>query len=80
MTTTFNEGSELIGKWITNKNTLEYLGIWEKINNAKFNYREFGVIGQIIGTNSFTLKTTELKSEWIMQRNNMNCLYHLTII
>ena len=33
MTTGFNEGSGLIGKWMTNKNTLEYLGIWEKINN-----------------------------------------------
>lgn len=33
MTSNFNEGSALIGKWITNKNTLEYLGIWEKINN-----------------------------------------------
>ena len=32
MTVNFNEGSGLIGKWITNKNTLEYLGIWEKIN------------------------------------------------
>jgi hypothetical protein len=29
----FKEGSGLIGKWITNKNTLEYLGTWEKINN-----------------------------------------------
>jgi hypothetical protein len=26
----FKEGSSLIGKWITNKNTLEYLGTWEK--------------------------------------------------
>ena len=33
MTTGFNEGSGLIGKWMTNKNTLEYLGVWEKINN-----------------------------------------------
>lgn len=31
MTGSFKEGSGLIGKWITNKNTLEYLGIWEKI-------------------------------------------------
>jgi hypothetical protein len=30
MTSNFDEGSGLIGKWITNKNTLEYLGIWEK--------------------------------------------------
>ena len=44
MTTTFKEGSGLIGKWISNKNTLEYLGIWENINNPNFNYPEFGVI------------------------------------
>ena len=44
MTSGFKEGSGLIGKWITNKNTWEYLGIWEKINNPDFNYPEFGVI------------------------------------
>ena len=36
MTGGFKEGSGLIGKWITNKNTLEYLGIWEKLNNQHF--------------------------------------------
>ena len=46
MTSSLKEGSGLIGKWITNKNTLEYLGIWEKINNPIFNYTEFGVIEQ----------------------------------
>jgi hypothetical protein len=44
MTSGFKEGSGLIGKWITNKNTIEYLGIWGKINNSIFNYPEFGVI------------------------------------
>ncbi|NCW88709.1 MAG: KilA-N domain-containing protein, partial [Chitinophagia bacterium] len=43
MTTSFKDGSSLIGKWITNKNTLEYLGVWENINNPNFNYPEFGV-------------------------------------
>lgn len=46
MTGNFKEGSCLIGKWISNKNTLEYMGIWEKINNPDFNYPEFGVIEQ----------------------------------
>jgi hypothetical protein len=46
MTASFNEGSGLIGKWITNKNTLEYLGVWENIKNSNFNYPEFGVINQ----------------------------------
>ena len=55
LTSTFKEGSGLIGKWITNKNTLEYLGVWERINNPDFNYPEFVVIGQEAGTNRFIM-------------------------
>ena len=51
MTASFREGSGLIGKWVTNKNTLEYIGVWEKINNPNFNYPEFGVIAQEAGVN-----------------------------
>lgn len=55
MTSSFNEGSSLIGKWVTNKNTLEYLGVWEKINNSSFNYPEFEVIKNNSGTNRFIM-------------------------
>ncbi len=61
MTVSFKEGSGLIGKWITNKNTLEYLGVWEKIKNQNFNYPEFGVIGQEAGTNRFIMSV----GQWI---------------
>ncbi|MDR2206654.1 MAG: KilA-N domain-containing protein [Flavobacteriaceae bacterium] len=61
MASSFREGSGLIGKWISNKNTLEYLGIWEKINNPDFNYLEFGVIGQEAGTNRFIMSA----GQWI---------------
>jgi len=61
MTTGFKEGSGLIGKWITNKNTLEYLGIWEKINNLSFNYPEFGVIEKEAGINRFIMSV----GQWI---------------
>jgi hypothetical protein len=61
MTGSFKEGSGLIGKWITNKNTLEYLGIWEKINNPEFNYPEFGVIEQEAGVNRFIMSV----GQWI---------------
>ncbi len=61
MTASFREGSGLIGKWITNKNTLEYLGVWEKINNPDFNYPEFGVIGLEAGTNRFIMSV----GQWI---------------
>ena len=65
MTSTFKEGSGLIGKWITNKNTLEYLGIWEKINNPIFNYTEFGVIENESGTNRFIMSV----GQWIERTN-----------
>lgn len=61
MTASFKEGSGLIGKWITNKNTLEYLGVWEKVNNSYFNYPEFGVIEQEAGTNRFIMSA----GQWI---------------
>lgn len=65
MTSNFKEGSGLIGKWITNKNTLEYLGIWEKINNKDFNYPEFGVIEQEAGTNRFIMSA----GQWLKRTN-----------
>lgn len=61
MTTGFKDGSGLIGKWISNKNTLEYLGIWEKINNPAFNYPEFGVIENDSGVNRFIMSA----GQWI---------------
>lgn len=61
MTTSFREGSGLIGKWVTNKNTLEYLSVWEKINNPNFNYPEFGVIEKEAGTNRFIMSV----GQWI---------------
>jgi hypothetical protein len=57
----FKEGSSLISKWITNKNTLEYLSIWEKIHNTSFNYPEFGVIEKESGVNRFTMSV----GQWI---------------
>ncbi len=61
MTLGFKEGSGLIGKWITNKNTLEYVGIWEKLNNPNFNYPEFEVIEQEAGVNRFIMSV----GQWV---------------
>jgi hypothetical protein len=61
MTKGFDEGSGLIGKWITNKNTLEYLGTWERISNPAFNYPEFGVIENDAGVNRFIMSA----GQWI---------------
>src|SRR5690606_4092690 len=65
MTASFKEGSGLIGKWITNKNTLEYVGIWEQLNNPDFNYPEFGVIEQEAGVNRFIMSV----GQWVERTN-----------
>ena len=73
MTMNFNEGSGLISKWITNKNTLEYIGTWEKINNPKFNYPEFGVIENEAGVNRFIMSV----GQWIERTNSIGMLVKL---
>ena len=61
MTSNFKNGSGLIEKWITTKNTLEYLSIWESINNTDFNYPEFVVIERSSGVNRFSMSA----GQWI---------------
>ncbi len=46
---------DLIRNWIRNRNTLEFLGIWEQLNNPLFNPVEFDGIKRQAGLNSFTL-------------------------
>ena len=38
------DGDFFISDWLRNRNTIEYLGIWEKIHNPDFNYGEFAII------------------------------------
>ncbi|MCX6319175.1 MAG: KilA-N domain-containing protein [Bacteroidetes bacterium] len=53
------EGSKLIEKWLTNKNTIEFLGIWEQLNNKDFNSPEFGGIMSEAGTNRFYMSVKQ---------------------
>ncbi|WP_319476312.1 KilA-N domain-containing protein [Marispirochaeta aestuarii] len=46
---------DLIRNWLRNRNTLEFLGIWEQLNNQDFNPVEFDGIRMQAGLNSFTL-------------------------
>jgi hypothetical protein len=44
-----------ISDWLRNRNTVEYLGIWEKIHNSNFNYGEYATIASKAGLNSYKL-------------------------
>ena len=45
----------LISNWLRNRNTIEFLGIWERLNNPDFNPIEFDGIRKQAGLNSFIL-------------------------
>ena len=51
----------LIGNWLRNRNTIEFLGIWEQLNNPVFNPIEFDGIRIQAGLNSFILTA----KQWI---------------
>jgi hypothetical protein len=51
----------IIQNWLRNRNTIEFLGIWEKLNNQDFNPIEFEGFRNRAGLNSFVLTA----KQWI---------------
>ena len=55
----------VIGNWMRNRNTIEYLGLWETLHNPNFNPLEFEGFRRQAGLNAFTLSPTQ----WIESTN-----------
>lgn len=55
----------IIFRWLSLKNTIEYLGEWERLYNPDFNYTEFGTIKNAAGSNNFVLSV----KTWIEHTN-----------
>ncbi|SFC08031.1 KilA-N domain-containing protein [Butyrivibrio sp. YAB3001] len=53
------DGDFFITDWLRNRNTLEYIGVWEKVYNPDFNYGEFAIIKSQSGLNSFKISVKE---------------------
>ena len=53
------DGDFFISDWLRNRNTVEYLGIWERIHNPDFNYGEFAIIKSQAGLNSYKISVKE---------------------
>ena len=49
------DGDFFVTDWLRNRNTLEYIGLWEKFYNTGFNYGEFAIIKSQSGLNSFKI-------------------------
>ena len=56
---------DLVRNWIRNRNTVEFLGIWEQIHNPNFKPVEFDGFRKEAGLNSFTLTP----KQWIEKTN-----------
>jgi hypothetical protein len=65
MVKSIENGLVLIEKWLRNKNTIEFLGIWEEIYNSDFNSPEFEGIKNEAGLNRFSLSV----KMWINKTN-----------
>ena len=59
------DGDFFISDWLRNRNTVEFLGIWEKVNNPNFNYGEFAIIKSQAGLNSYKISV----KEWVNKTN-----------
>ena len=55
------DGDFFIADWLRNRNTLEYIGIWERVYNPDFNYGEFATIRSQSGLNSFQTRLHALR-------------------
>ena len=53
------DGDFFISDWLRNRNTVEFLGIWESVYNPNFNYGEFAIIKSQAGLNSYKLSVKE---------------------
>lgn len=55
-----DDTSAVIGNWMRNRNTIEFLGIWETLYNPNFKPLEFEGFRNQAGLNAFTLSQMKL--------------------
>lgn len=55
------EPKDVVKNWLRSRSTIEFLGLWEKINNPDFKGVEFDPLRNAAGSNSFTLSP----NKWI---------------
>jgi hypothetical protein len=59
MVRNIENGTALIENWLRNKNTIEFLGIWEEIYNPNFNRDEYTIIMSEAGLNRFAMSVKQ---------------------
>lgn len=62
-----NAPKDVVKNWLRLRSTIDFLGLWEKLNNPNFNRVEFDSFKNRAGENAFTLSP----QQWIK-----SCEYH----
>ena len=63
------DGDFFVADWLRNRNTLEYIGLWENFYNPTFNYGEFAIVKSQAGLNRFKISVKDFVS-----RTNAICI------
>ena len=61
------DGDFFISDWLRNRDTVEFLGIWETVHNPRFNSGEFAPIKSQAGLNSYKLSV----KDWVHLRSGL---------
>ena len=64
------DGDFFVSDWLRNRNTIEFLEIWEEIHNPNFNYGEFAIIKSQAGLNSYKISV----KEWVEKTNTIGTM------
>ena len=59
------DGDFFISDWLRNRNTVEFLGIQERIYNPNFNYGEYAIIKNQTGLNNYKINV----KQWAAKTN-----------
>ena len=55
----------VIQNWMRNRNTIEFLAVWEELHNLEFNRVQFDAVRNEAGLNRFVMTPTK----WVAQTN-----------
>jgi len=64
------EGSDHIRNWMRNRNTVEFIGLWETLHNPNFKPVEFDTFRKLAGLNNFNLTPRK----WIETTNSIGII------
>lgn len=70
MVSGFEGGSTHIDAWLRSKNTIDFIGVWERLNNPNFNSVEFDRIRMEAGTNRFRISA----KQWVQKTGGVGLI------